>query len=72
VATDPDDALLRAAIAVLGDGGRPKSWKVSRDPTHRVVELDMGWTRRVVFTVRHGAEQPEGVMRHSLLGSRRA
>jgi hypothetical protein len=69
---DPDDLLLHAAEAVLGDGGRPKSWKAARDATHRIVELEMGWTRRIVFAVRHGSERAEGVMRHSLLGSRRA
>ena len=61
----------QAAAATVVDGGRPKSWRVARDATHRVVELEMGWTRRIVFSVRHGSERPESVIRHSLLGSRR-
>jgi hypothetical protein len=69
--SDPDDLLLAAAIAALGDSARGKTWRVARDATHRVVELDLGWTRRVVFAVRHGSERPEVVMRHSLLGSKR-
>ncbi|HKG94302.1 MAG TPA: hypothetical protein VKA84_20485, partial [Gemmatimonadaceae bacterium] len=68
---DPDDLVLQAANAVLGEGARPKEWRLARDATHRVVELDLGWTRRVVFALRHGSETPEVVMRHSLLGSRR-
>jgi hypothetical protein len=71
-AADPDDLILHAANAVLDpDGARPRTWRVARDATHRVVELDLGWTRRVVFSLRHGAELPDEVMRHSLLGSRR-
>jgi hypothetical protein len=68
---DPDDLLVQAAGVIIRDGARPKLWRVGRDSTHRVVELDMGWTRKIVFFLRHGSERAEGVMRHSLLGSRR-
>jgi hypothetical protein len=35
------------------------------------VELDLGLSRKTVFTVRHGEAAPEGVVQHSLLGSKR-
>jgi hypothetical protein len=42
---------------------------MSRDGSHHVVEVDTGWTRRVVFTVRHGDSKADTVVRHSILGS---
>ena len=67
---EPDDLLLHAANSVLADGARPKQWRVARDASHRIVELDLGWTRRVVFALRHGADAPDLVVRHSIFGSR--
>lgn len=68
---DPEDRVIQAAVAAReGSEARPKSWRAARDATHLVVELDLGWTRRVVFTVRHGDSAPDGGMAHSLLGSR--
>lgn len=66
-----DGLLIQAVSHALGDGVRPRSWRIARDATHRIIELDLGWTRRVVVSVRHGSERPEVVMRHSLLGSKR-
>lgn len=66
---DPADSLIAAAIGA--HGGEPpkaKTWKTGRDATHTVVELDLGWTRRLVFVVRHGDSVPQGALRHSLLG----
>ena len=69
---DPADELLQAALAA--NGGQPvhnKGWRTARDASHTVAELDLGWTRRLVFTVSHGDTKPRTVVRHSLLGSRR-
>jgi hypothetical protein len=69
--SDPPDALISAAVALRGaDGPKAKSWKVSRDATHMVVELDFGWTRRLVFTVPHGDDRASSAVSHSMLGSR--
>jgi hypothetical protein len=70
---EPSDALVAAAGEALGESrGRPKAWRTARDATHVVVEMDLGWTRRVVLAVRHGESVPEIVTRHSLLrGTRR-
>jgi hypothetical protein len=68
---DPDDLLIQAASHALSDDAKAKSWRAGRDATHRVVELDLGWTRRVVFTARHGSDVPDSVLRHSLLGTKR-
>ncbi|HJU64599.1 MAG TPA: hypothetical protein VJ596_02930 [Gemmatimonadaceae bacterium] len=70
--SDPDDRIVQASIAVRGEKlASPRGWRVARDATHTVVELDHGWTRRTVFTVRHGEVTPDGAVTHSLLGSKR-
>jgi hypothetical protein len=69
---DPPDLLITAAIEA--NGGEPptaKAWRSARDATHTVVELDLGWTRRLVFSVRHGDNVPQHVMRRSILGGRK-
>jgi hypothetical protein len=69
---DPPDEVVTAARAVTR--GEPKSsraWRMARDRSHLVVELDLGLTRKTVFTVRHGDSVPDGVVKHSLLGSKR-
>jgi hypothetical protein len=44
---------------------------MARDETHVVVELDLGWSRKAVFTLRPGDAVPESVVHHSLVGSKR-
>jgi hypothetical protein len=68
--TAPSDAVIDAAVAVLGSRPTPKQWKTARDATHTVVELDLGWKRRVVFTVRHDDNVASGGRAHSITGSR--
>lgn len=71
-ATDPAESILAAAI--VANGGEPpvaKFWMIGRDAMHDVVDVDLGWSRRLVFSVRHSDNVPEFVMRHSLLGSSR-
>ncbi len=71
-ATDiPDDLLAASLAANGGQSVRARAWRVGRDAGHRVVEADLGWTRRIVFTVAHGDLRPSSVMRHSLFGARR-
>ncbi len=69
---DPPDEVVTAARTVTGDG--PKSsrgWRMARDRSHLVVELDLGLRRKAVFTLRHGDTVPDSVVKHSLLGSQR-
>jgi hypothetical protein len=69
---DPPDDLIQAALAA--NGGEPpkvKAWKAARDDSGAVVELDLGWTRRLVFTVPHDEVKPKTVVQHSMLGARR-
>jgi len=68
-AAEPSDALITAGIAA--NGGEPakaKAWRTSRDAAHTVVELDLGWTRRLIFSVLHGDTVPQHVVRRSLFG----
>ncbi len=69
---DPPDDLIHAGLEANG-GAPPKArgWKAARDATATVVELDLGWTRRLVFTVPHGETRPRTVIQHSMVGSRR-
>ena len=63
-----------ASAALAATGRRASSsgrWRLARDRSHVVVEVDLGLTRRAVFTVRHGDSAPDSVVRHSLLGSKR-
>ena len=70
---EPPEAVITAARAVIG-GGVPKAsraWRMARDRSHLVVELDLGLRRKAVFTLRHGDSAPDSVVNHSLLGSKR-
>lgn len=72
ILADPADDLIQAGLAA--NGGEPpkaKSWRAARDATSTVVELDLGWTRRLVFTVPHGETKPRTVVQHSLMGAKR-
>jgi hypothetical protein len=69
---DPPEEVVSAARAVTG--GAPKAsraWRIARDRSHFVVELDLGLTRKTVFTLRHGETVPDRIVRHSVLGSKR-
>src|SRR5690606_13041074 len=69
---DPADDLIQVALAA--NGGEPpkaKVWRTARDAFGTVVELDQGWTRRLVFSVAHGEVKPKTVVQHSMLGSKR-
>src|SRR5439155_1136472 len=70
---DPPEEVVTAARAVTG-GALPKAsraWRMARDRSHLVVEVDLGLKRKAVFTLRHGTTAPESVVKHSLLGSKR-
>jgi hypothetical protein len=67
---EPSDDVLAAAIGVVGKGRRARSWKTARDAGHVVVEVALGWRRRVVFAVRHGSRTAEVGRNHTLLRSR--
>jgi hypothetical protein len=77
---DPDSRLIAALIAVQDPAERRggavrglgvRAWRSARDATHTIVETDLGWTRRMVLAIRHGADRAEVVISHSILGSRR-
>jgi hypothetical protein len=70
---DPPEEVIAAARAVTGGGGpkAARAWRMARDRSHLVVELDLGLRRKAVFTLRHGDTVPDSVVKHSLLGSKR-
>jgi hypothetical protein len=70
---DPPEEVVTAARAVTGAGGpkASRAWRMARDRSHLVVEVDLGLRRKTVFTLRHGEHVPDSVVKHSLLGSKR-
>jgi hypothetical protein len=72
VIADPPEEVVTAARAVTGGPAKPsRAWRMARDRSHLVVEVDLGLRRRAVFTLRHGESVPDSVVKHSLLGSKR-
>jgi hypothetical protein len=70
--SQPPDAVVTAALKATGGGPGPTSsrrWRMARDRSHLVLELDHGLTRKTVFTVRHGSTVPDSVVKHSLLSA---
>lgn len=68
---EPSDNLVTAAANALGDRPTPKRWRTARDATHTVLELDLGWTRRVVLAVRHGDNVASSGLTHSAIGAKK-
>jgi len=69
---EPPEEVVSAARAVTGGGPKAsRAWRMARDRSHIVVEIDLGFSRRAVFTLRPGTTAPESVVKHSLLGSKR-
>lgn len=69
---EPDEQLISGALAA--NRGEPPglgNWRTARDAEHTVVEIDHGWSRRLVFTVPHQESTPSTVLKHSVLGSKR-
>jgi len=72
VNSEPPDDVVAAVLDLRGaDAGRPKAWRMARDARHLLVELDLGWTRRLVFAVPHGDSRAEVVVSHTLFGKTR-
>lgn len=70
--SEPPDSVVAASVAA--NGGQPLKggdWRVARDAGHLIAEVALGWSRKLVFSVRHGESVPDTVIRHSLLGSSR-
>jgi len=66
----PPEALIRAVALALEERPTAKHWRTARDATHTVVELDLGWTRRVVLAVRHGDNVASVGRTHSAMTSK--
>ena len=69
--TEPSDALVAAVTTALGGEQRPSRWKTARDATHTIVEVHLGWTRRVVIAIRHSDNVAEIGKTHSAVGSKK-
>jgi len=70
VAELPDDVVTAARAVTRSAPRRSRAWRMARDRSHLVVEIDLGLRRRAVFTIRHGQSVPDSVVKHSMLGSK--
>jgi hypothetical protein len=68
---EPDDHVIDAVAAALGGGQKPKRWRTARDATHTVVEVHLGWTRRLVLAVRHADNVADTGRRRSVISSKK-
>jgi hypothetical protein len=66
--TDVPHEVVSAAMRLV-EPGSIKRWDIARDGGRYVVDLHLGWTRHIVFTVPHGGAEPLRARRISLLGS---
>src|SRR5205814_10350146 len=70
--SDLPQAVVAAALAATGSGPKPsRRWRMARDRSHLVVELDLGWRQTAVVTLRQGDNVPDGVVKHSPLRLKR-
>ena len=70
--SDLPQAVVAAALAATGSGPKPsRRWRMARDRSHLVVELDLGWRQTAVVTLRRGDNVPDGVVKHSPLRLKR-
>ena len=67
----PEAVIAAAVVAAGGDRKASRAWRIARDHSHSVVELDLGFSRKTVVAVRHEDMVADSVVRHSLLGSKR-
>ena len=67
----PSEELVAAVAKALETDQRPNHWKTARDATHTIVEVNLGWIRRVVLAIRHSDGGAEVGKTHSAVGSRR-
>jgi hypothetical protein len=70
-AVEPSEALVAAVAKALESDQRPTHWKTARDATHTIVEVHLGWTRRVVLAIRHSDNGTEIGKTHSAVGSKK-
>lgn len=69
---DLEDNLIQAAIvANAGEPLKAREWRMARDAGGSVVQAELGWARRLIFTVPHGDTRPQTVVRRSLMGRKR-
>ncbi|PYP51603.1 MAG: hypothetical protein DMD45_07635 [Gemmatimonadetes bacterium] len=64
--SDPPEAVVTAALAAAG--GAPQAsrrWRMARDKSHLVVEVDLGRKRTAVVTLRHEDNVADGVVHHT-------
>jgi hypothetical protein len=66
-----DDVLSAVAEATGSETDKVRGWRTATDGAHTVVEIPLGWGRRVVLTLRHGEQRAESVVQHGLLGKKR-
>lgn len=68
---EPSETVIAAVMKALDTDQRPTRWKTASDATHMIIEVHMGWTRRVVLAIRHSDNVAEVGKTHSAVGSKK-
>lgn len=69
---EPTDEVIGAVAEATGsETESARIWRVAVDAHHTVIELPLGWRRRVVLTLRHGDTIAQSVVQHGLFGKKR-
>ena len=68
---EPSEELVAAVLKALQSDQHPSHWKSARDATHTIVEVHLGWTRRVVLAIRHSDNGAEIGKTHSAVASKK-
>lgn len=70
--SEPTDEMLGAVAEATGsETENAKIWRMAVDAEHTVIELPLGWRRRVVLTLRHGDTVAESVIQHGMFARKR-
>ena len=70
--SEPTDEMISAVAEATGsETENARTWRMAVDAEHTVIELPLGWRRRVVLTLRHGDTIAQSVIQHGLFGRKR-
>lgn len=69
---EPTDEMIGAVAEATGsETESARVWRMAVDAAHTVIELPLGWRRRVVLTLRHGDTIAQSVIQHGIFGKKR-
>lgn len=68
---EPSENLIAAVASAAGNRSSSRHLRTARDATHAIVEVDLGWKRRMVIAVRHGESVATTGLIHTAMGAQK-